>query len=383
MTARNGTRVILIAEAGTSHRGDIHRARDMIDAAAESGADSIKFQWVIADEIVHPAAGTIKLHHQEVPLWQRFHELERPPSFYEALKEYSERRGLVFLCSPFGKKSARGLLDLGVDAVKIASPELNHYPLLNEVKHLPLLLSTGVSTLADIEESLDFIRNGGEKAAEATALLHCITAYPAPEKEYNLRLLPLLSRIFNVSVGVSDHSRHPLKIPLTALAMGAGIIEKHITLSRENGGLDDPIALEPAEFRSMCGVIREYEKEAPQLILEECRRLFGEDEVQQILGSGKKEPAPAERPFYGTTNRSVVALSDLKAGTILSEENTALLRSEQRHTPGLPPRYWKVVLGKILQRGVREAEGITWQNLLTGPPQVLPDPRLFDEAEFS
>lgn len=369
-----GYPVFIIAEAGSSHRGDIVRAREMIDAAAENGADSVKFQWIIADEIVHPDAGSILLHGREVPIWEQFHKVERAPGFYKELKEYCEKKGLIFLCSPFGRESARGLLELGVDAVKIASPELNHYPLLEMVRHLPLILSTGVSRLTDIEESLEYIHAGDvglttTDAGVPTAILHCITAYPAPEREYNLDVLPVLSKIFGTTVGVSDHSRHPLKVPVLAVAKGARIIEKHITLSRKDGGLDDPIALEPREFGEMSRAVREAEFLDENLILESCTDMFGRGEVAGILGNGKKELAPAERAFYGTTRRSLVALKDLPAGEILTEENSAFLRSEQQRSPGIPPRFREQIRGTVLQKEVRASEGITWNHLLGGEPE--------------
>ncbi len=369
--------VFIVAEAGTSHGGDILRWRELIDAAAESGADSVKFQWVIADEIVHPKAGTIRLHGRDVRIWERFRHVEKPFSFYADLKEYCNKKNITFLCSPFGGESAKLLMELGVDAIKIASPELNHYPLLKRVHGIPLFLSTGVSELSDIEKALDFVRtpegykeNGSTDRPPEPALLHCITSYPAPEDEYNLKLLPLLSQLFHVLVGVSDHSRHPLMVPVTAIAKGARVIEKHITLSRTDEGLDDPIALEPDEFGEMCRSVREMEFQAPEMILNECRRLFGMEQVERILGSGQKKLAPVEREFYGTTNRSIIALKDLEIGDVLSEGNIALLRSEQQRKPGLSPLYWKEVLGAGLQRRVKAAEGIRWEHLLSSPPST-------------
>src|SRR6056297_3493639 len=143
MSLNTESGITLVAEAGTAHLGDRERAKRLIDAAAAAGADYIKFQWVIADEIVHPNAGAITLHGKAVRIWERFKALERPPEFYASLKDETEQRGLRFLCSPFGEKSAAGLRALAVEAVKIASPELNHYPLLSAVAGLPLLLSTG------------------------------------------------------------------------------------------------------------------------------------------------------------------------------------------------------------------------------------------------
>ncbi len=358
--------ILIIAEAGTSHMGDISHARELIAAAAESGADCVKFQWVIADEIVHPRAGSIVLPGGPVPIYERFRQLERPPSFYAELKEHTESRGLLFLCSPFGIESARRLLDLEVEAVKIASPELNHYPLLQAVSGLPLILSTGVSELEDIERCLAYLGGSGrrDRLAVRAALLHCITAYPAPEEEYNLRVLPFLAKRFGVPVGVSDHSRNPLIVPLLALSQGACILEKHFTLSRGSSGLDDPIALEPVQFASMCRHLREGETLGADQLIEECRREFTDRRVEAVLGSGKKALAPSEAPFYRTTNRSVVALEDLGPGDIITEKNSALLRSEQNRTAGLEPHHWESIIGRAVKTQVSAGEGILREHLL-------------------
>ncbi|MFW6360699.1 MAG: N-acetylneuraminate synthase family protein [Spirochaetota bacterium] len=372
MSSNTKSGVTLIAEAGTAHLGDIERAKRLIDAAAAAEADYIKFQWVIADEIVHPNAGAITLHGKPVRIWERFRALERPPEFYAALKRETEQRGLRFLCSPFGVKSAAGLRALGVEAVKIASPELNHYPLLAAVADLPLFLSTGVSTLGDIERCVQFLRSGSAQPpwpAVATespdiALLHCITAYPAPEEEYNLRLLPLLGKLFGTRVGVSDHSAHPYLVPLLAVSCGAEIIEKHITLARSGDGLDDPLALEPRGFAQMVARVRTVERQTPDTIQATLAEEFGPQRVEQVLGSGTKKLAASEAACYYTTNRSIVALTDLQAGHRLSRNSFASLRAEQQRRPGLPPHFAEHILGSRLKNSVEAGTGITWADLL-------------------
>ncbi|MBN1836453.1 MAG: N-acetylneuraminate synthase family protein, partial [Spirochaetales bacterium] len=274
----DGRPCLVVAEAGSAHLGDLARGRELVDAAVEAGAGCVKFQVIIAEEIVHPRTGPVALPGGEVPLYERFRALERPPDFYAALKEHTERRGALFLASAFGLESARILRRLGVAALKVASPELNHFPLLEEIAGygLPLLLSTGVSTLGDIERALGVLRGAPWRAGAAveppspraeaasrgvepgassqghlgpqTLLLHCVTAYPAPEEQYNLRVLPALRGLFGSLVGVSDHSRDPLLVPGLAVLQGASVVEKHIALRRRDGGLDDPIALEPEEF---------------------------------------------------------------------------------------------------------------------------------------
>ncbi|MFW6313793.1 MAG: N-acetylneuraminate synthase family protein, partial [Spirochaetota bacterium] len=218
----------IVAEIGTGHEGDIDRAQELIHAARECGADCAKFQYVLAREIVHPATGAVNLPGGATPLFERFSNLEQPVDFYARLKELCEKHAIDFLCTPFGIESARELRTLAPAAVKIASPELNHTELLTEVASyaLPLIVSTGVSRLSDIEYALSIL------GTRDVTLLHCITAYPAPEEEYNLRLIASLRSAFGVPVGLSDHSEDPALVPGLAAALGATVVEKHFTLSR-------------------------------------------------------------------------------------------------------------------------------------------------------
>ncbi|HRY55036.1 MAG TPA: N-acetylneuraminate synthase family protein, partial [Spirochaetia bacterium] len=234
-------RVLVIAEIGTGHGGDRSRAAELVAAAAEAGADCAKFQCVFAEEILHPETGTVPLPGGAIRLYDRFRRLEEPPSFYAEAKAEAERRGMLFLCTPFGIRSARLLRELGVGLMKVASPELNHLPLLAELAAygLPTILSSGVSTLADIEAALGILRGRmdgragtGGAGAPSLALLHCVTAYPAPAEDYNLRLLAGLSSVFGIPTGVSDHSLDPVLVPALSVAAGSSIVEKHICLSR-------------------------------------------------------------------------------------------------------------------------------------------------------
>ena len=345
--------VFIIAEIGTSHDGDTKKAEELITAASEAGVDCVKFQYVIADEIIHPKTGNVSLPGGDIPLYTRFLALERPLSFYSELKRITEDNNLFFLCTPFGIQSARNLQQIGVEGFKIASPELNHYPLLKEVSNLPVILSTGVSTLGDIELALSHI-------TKDAALLHCITSYPAPETEYNLKLIPTLSTIFGVPVGISDHSRDPILVPVLAAALGSSIIEKHITLSRKGDGLDDPIAINPEELALMCRKVREAEKNEYNETVAELYGLFGKKRVDDTMGTGIKRLAPAEKDNYRTTNRSIMAVADIVKGEAFTEENTALLRSEKELEPGLPPEFYTEVLKRKAIRRIKSGSGITW-----------------------
>jgi sialic acid synthase SpsE len=354
-----GKPCLVVAELGTGHLGSLERARELVDAATQSGADCAKFQLVYADEILHPKSGAVDLPTGKVELYRQFRELEQPLSFYADLKAYVESKGLLFLCTPFGLRSARDLRSLGVDALKIASPELNHFPLLEEAAGygLPLILSSGVSTLGDIERAL------AVTGKEAVVLLHCITAYPAPEDEYNVGLLASLRTVLGVEVGLSDHSLDPVLVPVLAVLHGALVVEKHFALSRVGQGLDDPIALEPSPFARMVRAIREAEAAGPADALHRLEKDYGAERVHRAIGSGVKELAPSERANYRRTNRSIHAVSDIRAGSLITADAVAVLRTEKVLRPGLGPEFLPVVTGRRASRAIPAGEGITWEDL--------------------
>ena len=357
-----GQPCLVIAELGTSHQGDLGAARELIDAAVASGADCIKFQLVHAEEILHPLSGEVELPTGRIALYERFVSMERGLPFYRALKEQTEAAGALFLCTPFGIRSARELRSLGVGAMKIASPELNHLPLLHEAAGygIPLFLSSGVSTLADIERALSVT------GRSATALLHCITSYPAPEEQYNLRLLRGLQSLLGVEVGVSDHSLDPLLVPVLAVLCGARIVEKHFTLSRRGSGLDDPIALEPADFARMVRALRAAEAAGPDVSRRQLDASYGRDRVEAVLGSGVKELADAEKRNYGRTNRSIHALDVIARGSVIRAQDVALLRTEKVLRPGLPPEHLPLVVGTRACRDIPAGQGVVWADIVEG-----------------
>ncbi len=349
---------LIIAEIGTSHGGNISKALELIDAVAEAGADCAKFQCVYADEIVHPNTGSVPLPGGLIPIYDRFKALELGEDFYAAVKERAEAKGLLFLCTPFGLRSARLLKRIGVKAMKIASPELNHLPLIDELASygLPTLVSSGVSTIADIERALAHL-------ACPTLLLHCVTAYPAPAEEYNLRLLRSLQAVFGKPTGVSDHSMDPVLVPSLAVAMGAVAIEKHICISRQDPGLDDPIALPPDSFAQMVASARRAAAVGPQDTISEMSDRFGAETVRRVLGDGVKRLAPSEAQNYTRTNRSIHALREIKMGEEFTVENLALLRTEKVLRPGLKPDLLTHIIGRLARRDIPSGEGVEWEDV--------------------
>ena len=384
-------KVFIIAELGSSHGGDIVKARELIDAAAEAGADCIKFQIIYAREILHPNTGEVELPGGKIRLFDRFRELELPASFFAEMKERVEKKGLIFLCTPFGLQSARELKALKPKCVKIASPELNYTALLKEIAsyRLPILLSSGVSRLADIEEALEtlesreqIIKNREQRTGnrensapssnstlptpqicQSICLLHCVSAYPAPEKDYNLRVLSNLSSIFGVSVGISDHSMDPCLIPVLGTAMGASVIEKHFCLSRDDKGLDDPIALPPLSFAQMVREVRKAEKSGPEETLAALYSERGRDFIESILGDGVKRLAPSEMANYERTNRSIHALRNIEKGEIIQNNMIACLRTEKILRPGLRPSWEEKIIGRRAENFIPAGEGIRCEDI--------------------
>jgi sialic acid synthase SpsE len=360
----NPGRVLIIAELGTSHGSDPVKAEELIDAAAEAGADCVKFQIVYAGEILHPNTGEVTLPGGKIRLYDRFRELEVAPSFFADMKEKTEKRGLIFLCTPFGLQSARELRELKPKCIKIASPELNFSHLIAEIAsyNLPTLLSTGVSKLGDIEKALAITGEYSDGTAPV-CILHCVTAYPAPEKDYNLRILGSLNAIFGVPVGLSDHSFDPCLVPVLGSVMGASVIEKHFCLSRTDPGLDDPIALPPDGFAQMVQALRRAEKDGPEKTLEALCRERGAELVESVLGDGVKRLAPSEIANYGRTNRSIHALRDIAEGEIIERGMISSLRTEKNLRPGLPPCWEEQIIGRKAKNFISSGEGIRFEDL--------------------
>ena len=369
---------LIIAEIGTSHEGSLEKARALVDAAAEAGADAIKFQWVYADEILHPKTGFVSLPTGNIPLYERFRQLECSPDFYSQMIDYVHSKGCKFCCSPFGLRSLKELLELKPDILKVASPELNHFPMLKAIAEyrqnqkaegkplIPVVLSSGVSKMEDIQKAVNVV------GTENVSLLHCITSYPAPESEYNLKVIGTLKDTFGIECGVSDHSLDPVLVPVLSIACGGTVIEKHITLSRKTSGLDDPVALEPEQFALMVHVVhqteatlRHYGNEVGfSRTIEQLSEQFGNEKVMSVLGDGIKRLAPAEEANYGRTNRSLHFMRDMKKDEIIGTNDVAVLRTEKILTPGISPEYLDDVIGKTLTQDVQDGEGVLIDKLI-------------------
>ncbi len=368
----------IIAEIGTSHEGSLKKAKLLVDCAVESGADAVKFQWVYADEILHPDTGFVKLPTGNIRLYDRFKQLECDSSFYAEMLDYAHSKNVKFVCSPFGVKSLCELLEIKPDYVKIASPELNHFPMLESLAEyraaqkkngknpIPVIVSSGVSKLKDIEKALSIL------GTENISLLHCITSYPAPESEYNLKLIANLKNIFGVETGVSDHSLDPMLVPVLSVICGGTVIEKHITLSRQTSGLDDPVALEGEQFALMVhsvhqteALLNRYGKEKGwEIAFSQLKESFEPEKILSCLGDGIKKLAPAEEQNYGRTNRSLHFMRALKKGEKITLSDIGVLRTEKVLTPGVSPEFLSLVVGSILTKDVENGSGIQFEDFI-------------------
>lgn len=335
-----GQPCFIIAEAGVNHDGDAEQAKRLIDVAARSGADAVKFQTFRADRLVSPkapkAAYQLRATAAEESQWDMLKRLELSEEAHRRLQAHSHARGILFLSTPFDEASADFLDSLGVPAFKLASSELMHWRLLEHVarKAKPLLLSTGMSNAQEVGEAVRAVRRAG---SAPLILLHCVSNYPAHPADANLRAMHTMAEMFQVPVGYSDHTPG-IEVALAAVALGACVVEKHITLDRTSPGPDHQASLEPQELAALVRGIRV---------------------VESALGTGRKEPAPGERDVARVARRSLVALQDIPAGASLTEALVGI----RRPGTGLPPADWLRVIGRRAAVAIPAGTPLQWEAL--------------------
>lgn len=314
---------LIIAEAGVNHNGSLDTAREMVRVAARAGADIIKFQTFKADKLITAhapkAAYQVASTGKDESQLQMLRKLELSESDFRNLFDECRRNNILFLSTPFDEDSADFLFLLGMDAFKISSGEVTNLPLLAHIarKGKPLILSTGMSYLAEVDTAVQTIRAAGN---HNLALLHCTSNYPADPADVNLRAMTSLEHAFQVPVGFSDHTMG-IEIPLAAVAMGASILEKHFTLDRSLPGPDHQASLEPAELGNLVKGVRK---------------------VEASLGHGRKEPAECEADTAAVARKSIVARFDIPAGTALNESSFVMMRPGT----GLTPAMLKYIVGR-------------------------------------
>ena len=328
-------RTLIIAEAGVNHNGDILLAKELINSAAAAGADIVKFQSFTADKIISRSAPKADYQKNTTATDESQHEmvrkLELTRDHHEILVDECRRKGIGFLSTAFDTDSFDLLVDMGVECVKIPSGEITNLPYLRYVTRLkmPVILSTGMATMGDIEAALGVIEESGTPREKVT-VLHCTTEYPTPMVDVNLHAMKSLGTAFGVDVGYSDHSKG-IEVAIAAVALGAKVIEKHFTLDRTLPGPDHQASLEPNELKAMVDAIRNIEK---------------------ALGDGIKRPTPSETKNIPIARKSLVASCDIAEGELFSSENICA----KRPGTGVSPMLWDEVIGRTASRAFTSDE---------------------------
>jgi N,N'-diacetyllegionaminate synthase len=328
---------IIIAEIGVNHNSHMYLAKRLVKVALEAGADAIKLQTFKAYECASKFAEAAEYQknaaQNQLELLQWL-ELSYPDT--ADLKEYAESFGLVFISTPDGQESLDFICDIGTKIIKVASGELTNLPFLYQIgsKGRPVILSTGMGTMEEVEAAVNALKDAG---APEIAVTHCTTAYPAPAEEANLKAICTLKERLGLQVGYSDHTLG-CEASVAALALGATIFEKHITIDKNLSGPDHHASMEPEEFTAYVKALRTTAK---------------------MLGDGIKAPTPSELKNMPFVRRSLVAKTDLKAGHELSGLDIAI----KRPATGIAPQELHSIFGRKLKCDLQEDEPIKWEHL--------------------
>ena len=336
-----GHPVFVIAEAGVNHNGDMDVARRLVDVAVEAGAQAVKFQTLFAERLVSADAPkaryALETTDAQESQFEMIRKLELGLEEHKLLQQYCRERGILFMSSPFDDESIDLLDGLDVPAFKVPSGEVVNLPYLRRMarKGRPIVLSTGMSTLAEVDEALRVIRE--EEGNEQVVVLHCVSNYPASASSVNLRAMLTMREALGVVTGFSDHTMG-IEVPIAAAALGACVIEKHFTLDRNMPGPDHRASLEPDELKEMVRAIRS---------------------VESALGDGVKRPVEEELNTKEVARKSLHARRPLPEGHLIGPEDVIALRPGT----GIPPSLTEVVVGRRLGQAVQAGQMLTWDML--------------------
>jgi N-acetylneuraminate synthase/N,N'-diacetyllegionaminate synthase len=321
----------MVAEIGFNHNGDVELAKRMMASAAENGADAVKLQTFVAKEMISNSlmADDPDNPGNEIPFYEFFQRYELSRSDYEILFAYARKINIPLFSTPFDEVSLDMLVELGMPAIKIASPDLTYLPFLQKVADtgLPVVLSTGMGNEEEISQALKILQT-------QVILLHCVSNYPSQYEEMNLHCMETMRSKFNLPVGLSDHTMDNLSA-VVAASSGAVLIEKHFTTDRKLPGVDQAISIEPQELKKL----------KAELV-----------HVNQILGDDKKQTQPSEVPVKQSARRSLVARVDIAAGTLLTADMIACKRPGM----GIPPAELNSILGKSCKNDICAEQVFTW-----------------------
>ncbi len=329
----------IIAEAGVNHNGKLSIAKQMVLAAKEAGADYIKFQTFYPKALVSEYAEKADYQKKDMEdMESQLEMLERLSLSHDdfiRLKDYCQEQGIGFLSTPFDMESVRFLDKLNMDFWKLPSGEITNLPYLLEIAKTgkPVVMSTGMCELKEIEAAVTCLKKGGVKEL---ILLHCNTEYPTPMEDVNLKAMLTLRKVFSLAVGYSDHTQG-IEIPIAAAAMGACVLEKHFTLDRTMKGPDHSASLEPGELKEMVRAVRN---------------------VERAIGTGNKKPSESEKKNIEVVRKSIVAKCEIAKGEIFTEENLAV----KRPGIGISPMKWFEIIGKRAERDFKADEIISFES---------------------
>lgn len=330
--------VLIIAEAGVNHNGSLELAKQLIDKAVDAGVDIIKFQTFKSEKLVSKAAKQAEYQQRNIGKKDEgqlamLKKMELSQADHEELIAYCNEKGIRFFSTAFDMDSIDYLRSLNMGLWKIPSGEITNYPYLRKIAQYkePVILSTGMCELTDIEASLNVLLEFGVKKEQIT-ILHCNTEYPTPFEDVNLRAMLEIGDKFGVKIGYSDHTKG-IEVPIAAVALGATVIEKHFTLDKNMEGPDHKASLEPDELKAMVSSIRN---------------------IEQALGSNHKTISESERKNIEIARKSIVAARPIKAGELLTEENLTVKRPGN----GINPMRWNEVVGTRAVQSFNEEDPI-------------------------
>lgn len=329
------SKIFIIAEAGVNHNGKIAQAVKLIDAAAETGADAVKFQTFKAQRMISKYASKAdyqkKTTDENQSQLEMVRKLELGEAEHKTLIDHCRIKGIMFLSTPFDLQSLELLIKLGLEIIKIPSGEITNLPLLRKTGSLnkKVIMSTGMAQLREIEDALNILTEAGTAKKNIT-VLQCNTQYPTPFEDANLLAMLTIKNAFGVHIGYSDHTLG-IEASIAAAALGATVIEKHFTLDKNMSGPDHSASLEPDELKAMVDSIRNIEK---------------------ALGNGQKEPTPSEISNKAIVRKSIIAKIDIKQGTAFATDNI----TAKRPGTGISPMNWDEVIGKIAKKDFSEDE---------------------------
>lgn len=340
----SGRGCFVIGEIGVNHNGSLELAKRLIDVAVKAGADAVKFQTFSAERLVTRTARKAdyqsRNHQVDESQFDMLKRLELSESDLRACKSYCDEHGIVFLSTPFDEQAADLLEDVGVSGFKISSGDLTNLPLLSHIaaKGLPMIISTGMATMGDIEDAVTAIQEAG---APPLAILHCVSDYPAAPEEANLAAMDTIAQAFGHVVGWSDHTLGDA-VSLASVARGARFLEKHYTLDTAMEGPDHRASLDPDEFTALLSKIRT---------------------VETAIGDGVKRPQASERATAEVARRSIVAADDIAAGTVIDGSHLVM----KRPGTGLMPKHHGWVVGRVAARDIAADTLIELGDLGRGP----------------